>query len=547
MEHVSGTFIRHEPCPECESRDNVGIYEQPDGTLNGYCFGCETFFKDWEGGHKPAKVHTQGIQVRHLEYQNLTKRGISEETCRIFKYGILDYKGQKVQAAPYKTKAPEEGTSYKCRTRDKDFFWLGSAKHVELFGQHLWSGGGNQLIITEGEIDALSISEALNNNWEVVSVPNGAAGAANTIKENLEWVESFKKIILAFDNDDSGRTGVDKIAQIITPGKLHVINWGKYKDANEVLVAEGTKRVRDYVFYKSDIYRPDGILTGNDISLEELLEDTTHASYDIMYPKLHQTLKGLRKQELTLLLAGSGSGKSTFSRELAFDLLKQGATIGYIALEESVKKSALGFIAIDNNVPLGELYMDRTILTKEEMEKSYQKVIANNSLFLYDHFGSLDGTNLLNKIRYMAVALECDYIFLDHISIVISGTDTNDDERRMIDKIMTNLRSIAENTGSGVVVVSHVKNKHGKSAEEGGLITMSDARGSGSLKQLSDNIISLERDMTDEINNHITTVKVLKNRLMADIGTCDTCEYNLKTGRLLPLNEDIEFTKGVDF
>lgn len=61
------------------------------------------------------------------------------------------------------------------------------------------------LVITEGEIDALSVSQAQGNKYPVVSIPNGAQGAKKAILNNLAWVESYERVILAFDMDEAGR------------------------------------------------------------------------------------------------------------------------------------------------------------------------------------------------------------------------------------------------------------------------------------------------------------------------------------------------------
>ena len=64
---------------------------------------------------------------------------------------------------------------------------------------------------------------------------------------------------------------------------------------------------------------------------------------------------------------------------------------------------------------------------------------------LYDHFGSLSADTIYSRIEYMALGLDIKVIFLDHLSILLSGLDG--DERRMIDKTMTDLRSLVARTG----------------------------------------------------------------------------------------------------
>ena len=89
---------------------------------------------------------------------------------------------------------------------------------------------------------------------------------------------------------------------------------------------------------------------------------------------------------------------------------------------------------------------------------------------MFDGFGSFDPSLVYNRIEYLASGLECRVIFLDLLSILLSGLDG--DERRMIDTTMTKLRSLVERTGISLFLVSHLR-RRGKdraSHEEGGRI-----------------------------------------------------------------------------
>ena len=71
---------------------------------------------------------------------------------------------------------------------------------------------------------------------------------------------------------------------------------------------------------------------------------------------------------------------------------------------------------------------------KEELVEAFDDV-ANWNLHLYDGFGSYDPDVIYNRIEYLASGLDTRIIFLDHLSILLSGLDG--DERRMIDTTMT--------------------------------------------------------------------------------------------------------------
>jgi twinkle protein len=159
------------------------------------------------------------------------------------------------------------------------------------------------------------------------------------------------------------------------------------------------------------------------------------------------------------------------------------------------------------------------------------RTVGSGNLFLYDHFGSCDSDNLISRIRYMARGLECGFIFLDHISIVVSGIDDGD-ERRIIDNTMTKLRMLTQELHVGMIVVSHLKRLKEGAHEEGGQTSLSQLRGSGAIGQLSDIAIGLERNQQDEEKKNLTRMRVLKNRLDGDTGVAGTLRYDKITGRL---------------
>jgi len=138
----------------------------------------------------------------------------------------------------------------------------------------------------------------------------------------------------------------------------------------------------------------------------------------------------------------------------------------------------------------------------------------------------------------MVKGLNCKYIFLDHISIVISGMDTQD-ERRLIDMTMTKLRKLVEELKCAMFVVSHLKRPEGKFGHEEGVQTsLSHLRGSHSLAQLSDCVLGFERDQQSEDEHNVLTCRVLKNRFSGDTGIATTLIYNKDTGRLSEGNFD---------
>ncbi len=467
------------------------------------------------------------------EFRALSRRGISEETCRKWNYRVGRRQGRTVQVANFSPTGTV--TFQKVRTADKDFIVTGESKKLgrTLYGAWLWRDSGRMVVVTEGEIDALSVSQVQQNKWPVVSVPTGAQGAAKAVRHNVEWLEKFDKVIFMFDNDEPGRAAAKECAEVLAPGRAFIARL-PLKDANEMVQAGRGKELIDSI-WGAKVHRPDGIIDGVDITFEDLTGEKVEG-YETQYPELNAKLRGIRKGELTLLTAGTGIGKTTLVREIAKHFNDAGLATGNIFLEESFRKTVQGFIAIDRNVALGDLRQNPELITEADYRASLERVIHNGRIFFYNHFGSLESDNLLAKMRYFAVGLQVDFIFLDHISIAISGTESSrEGERKDIDRLMTRLRELIEQTGVGVVAICHLVKKDGTPHEEGGRVTLDHLRGSGTLKQIPDNIIAIERDQQGD-DPDVATLRVLKNREFGDLGEADTIRYSKRTGRLLPEN-----------
>lgn len=527
MREVSeGQYIKKIGCDACGSSDANAVYS--DG--NTHCFSCETtVFADED-------IVEDTVMNNNLfkgSYKALNKRRISEATCKKYSYqvGEDDY-GNPIQIANY-FDGNKKLVGQKIRQQNKQFIYRGDSK-VGLYGQHLFAAGGRKVIITEGEIDALSIGEAFGCKWPVVSLINGAKSAYKNIKANLEWVTSFDEVVLWFDDDEHGHTATESVASLFKPGQLKAIASTGYKDANELLVAKGTGAVVS-ASYNAQAIRIDGVVNGKDL-WELLSKEEVFETYSYPFPQLEEKFKGLRKGELVTFTAGSGVGKSTIVKEIAYHLLmKEGLKIGYVALEENVKRSALGFMGMYMNKPL---FFEYENISMEDKKKAWEATMEPGNLFFYDHFGSLEEDNLLNKMRLLITQEGVDFIVLDHVSIVVSGNNDGD-ERKAIDALMTNLRSLAEETQAGILVISHLRRPQGdKGHEDGASVSLAQLRGSGAIAQLSDAVVGVERNMQDAEFGNQVKLRILKNRFVGDVGLADTLQFDKETGRMHVVDDD---------
>ena len=536
----SESFVLHkERCPRCTENggdydgDNLARYS--DG--HGYCFACEYY----EPGEVDETTKTEGGKRRMAgnnllpfgTIKALSNRNISEETCRKFGYFINRLAdGTAVQVAQYFNQAGELVAQH---TRDgqKNFKWIGNSREGVLFGQHLWGSGGRRVIITEGEIDCMTVSQIQGNKWPVVSIKSGASAAPKDIRQALEWLETFQEVVFCLDMDEPGRKAAQECAALLSPGKARIVHL-PLKDAN-LCLTEGKVHELTQALWNAKPYRPDGIVNIKD--LKEKSRKAVPYGAKFKYLELCETIRGIRGGELMLFTAGSGVGKSTIVHEIAYELNQEhGWPLGVLALEEAVGKTARRYVGMSLDKPLN---LPGYEIPDEEYDAAFDRVAARENIWFYDHFGSTDVDGILSKLRFLVVSCGVKVVVLDHISIVVSGLDeVAESERKTIDKLMTKLRSLVEETGVALLAVVHLKRpEKGKSWNEGREPSLTDLRGSGSLEQLSDVVAALSRDQQGDNPNQASII-ILKNRPAGVTGKAGNVEYRRDTGRLVPIEPD---------
>lgn len=545
MEQEGSIFLFHAPCENCGSSDGNSVYS--DG--HEYCFVCEHRIPSSEErtkrlesrrGSGGNKVSTNGGGISLLtwgenegQYVALTKRRISKEICEKAGYWIAKVNGKLVQVANYRDQNGEI-ISQKTRGANKEFAARGKHKSDALYLKHLWSGG-KRIVITEGEIDALSVMQVQGGKWPVVSLGSGAQAAKKTLAANYEYLDQFEEIILMFDMDEAGRKAVEEAAPVLPAGKVKVAVL-PYKDANECLVNGDTEAIINQIF-NANPWVPDGVVSA--VSMKERVQQhlETAESVGLLFDGcngLNERTLGARGGEVIMVTSGSGMGKSTFVRQqmLAWGN-KYDKRVGAAMLEESAEETVEDILGLHCGFRLRQspLEFKQEFVTSGSYDLAFNEVFGSDKFHLYDSFAEAETERLLAKLHYMRQGLNCDVIVLDHISIVVSASEESD-ERKMIDRLMTKLKSFAKSTGVILVVVCHLKNPtKGKAHEEGRPVSITDLRGSGALRQLSDTIIALERNQQGDMPN-LVLIRLLKCRFTGDTGVAGYMEYNKQTGRL---------------
>ena len=531
MHHETDSeFVGHEPCPECNSSDALARYD--DG--HGFCFGCQYYQHSSDDSSDRLPTGVVSVSGRQADDvfrgmpQELQRRRISKKTCTKWHYLVgKDYNGKPVQIANY---YDEEG-NFKCqkvRWADKSFTMKGDKKNPPLYGMHLWQRGGKKIVVTEGEIDALSVSEAQENKWPVVSLPNGASSAKKAIKQHLEYLESFDEVILMFDNDEAGNKAVEESVNLFSPSKVKVAKL-EAKDPNELLQAGRVREIIDAV-WRARPYQPDGVICAAD--LKEAIEKPVE--YGLSYPwkSVTDQTYGIRLREIITLGAGTGMGKSEWYKEIATHLLMHHKeNVGMLYLEEAPKDTLLGIMGKYASIPF---HIPDSTFTEEQRDEAFEAVTKDNRLFLYDSFGYTDYEVIKSRIRFLVVSCGCKYIFLDHVTALVSSSDVQD-ERRALDNIMTSLASMVRELNFTLFLVSHLSSPEGKPHEEGGRVQIKQFRGSRAIGQWSSYMIGLERNQqaSDEEVRGTTIMRILKDRYTGRAsGFTQAFGYDNKTGRL---------------
>lgn len=535
--------IGTEPCPECRKKgkdtdgNNLVIYD--DGPP--MCHACE--FVDWESydGSSNRKPSTNPDLLPMEDFRQ--GRDIPVDVFRKYSYAIHDNK----LVAPYQRDGKVVYQALRWKEGDKKkFSTVGDNHGIELFGQHLWNPDKFSdktkkiLVITEGELDCLAAHHMLSATGyqsPVVSISNGVKNAVKHIKTNYEWVDKWDSIVICFDMDEVGQEAARDVAELF-PGKAKVMSL-PLKDACDMLKARQQQEFRT-AFFEAKVYRPDGIIHISEVSKEKIDDKQIYVFKD---DEVTTRLIGKEAGELILIGSGSGMGKSTWVRREILHDLKQGHKVGVIMLEESPEDTINELCGLITGTPVRRILSQRKLKrVKPDLRFSMQDTLDDNELakarewlneqplFTYKHHGTLDSKNLVGKMRHMIVGCGCTHIYLDHISLVVAGSDG--DERKDIDALMKSMVSLKEETGAIFMVVSQFSTPDGKPYEEGAATHLNSFRGSRSMGQAADIAIGLERNQQAESEEErsLVTIRSLKARRSGYTGIMCRKYYNATTG-----------------
>lgn len=545
FEETESTLIRaHIPCPKCSSHDACAEY-----TDHYHCFSCNsTWRKD--------TVSDSGIETnfeRRLEkmeegkIREIADRCISLEACE--KFGVRSLvKDHRIQKHfyPYFNSSGVK-VAEKTRVVDtKQFFWTGDNKDVALFGAQCQPTTGKFVVVCEGEIDCLTMWQVLGGRSTCVSIPNGCR-AAKAIKDNYEYLNKFDNIVICFDGDEPGKESAEKIAQILPPRKTKVMKFSAdYKDPNAMLMAGKTQELVN-LFWRAEEYRPEDIINIGDMF--DRLSDyrKTHEYTPTPWVGLNDMVQGTRPGQLIVMAAGTGMGKSAFLKSWMYHLVQTtDKLIGALYLEENPEETVISLMSLAAGMNLKKNQVWDSC-SQEDLKKFFETCGANRRIELFEPLNNTEPDYVCNKIRYLAVARGCKFIFLDHLTYLV---DDSDDPRRALNRLVKMLHDLCVELDIVVIAACHLRKSatSQRSSEEGGRVTLDDLKDSSSVKQLSDIVVGIERNSQDPDKDKANTsiLRVLKNRDFGQKGPATALYYEAETTRLVELSVEEVFNKDVE-
>lgn len=462
------------------------------------------------------------------EYVGLPSRKIRQETAEHFHYHVAYFNGKPVQVANYHDEAGQV-VAQKVRFPGKDFLFLGDVTDALPFGAAVWPKTGKKLVVTEGEIDAMSFSQVQGNKYPVVSIATGAGPQIRKyIAKHLDYFRGFDEVIIMFDNDEPGRDAAKVAAEVIGSKARIAEIPSPFSDPNDMLVAGG-QAVEDLVnaMWRAKAYRPEGIVEMGDILEEAFTKPEVGLSWP--FPTLTDLTYGIRLGEVYTLGAGTGIGKTDLFTQIVSHMVGvHGEKVGYFSLEQMPAETA---VRIAGKMVERPLHIPG-VRGATKAEKARIRKSVDGHVFLYDSFGANEWEGIKYHMEYLAHAEGVKYFFLDHLTALAAAEE---DERRGLDRIMAEIGALVKQLNATVFLISHLATPQGQPHEEGGRVFIRHFRGSRAIGFWSHFIFAIERDQQAANPNErgLSTFRVLKDRYTgASTGATFTFNYNQESGML---------------
>ena len=512
----------HQACPfeDCGSSDAFNWND--DGY--GFCHSCGESYPnkhklpvfDWAKQSYPLKRRENIMmkEVKGVTYDDI--RGIDPEVCKL--YGIqiqTDADGKPVR---YAYKYPHT-VKYRAFD-DKSKTWI-KDKGVgmnHLFGPEFNSNSSNKLYLTEGEFDAASLYQILGQKFFVKSLPSASIGE-KFIKQNYNYLNSFKEIIYAGELDDAGRRSAEKLYESF-PTKLYYVPMSKYKDANEFLMAGDGEELK-WTALKPQRYSPDNFFCSDEEVAQAIRTENPYDYTPTGHTGLDDKIRGIVKGGLTFLKAPRGTGKTEVIRYFETGLLKNPDTrIALLHMEEmrSTTYRAMATYHLGVNVRTKDDAQENGV-SEDDVVKAALEATQGERTIVFEMRSHDDPLKLLEYTRLASTVYGAEYIFVDHVQRLAYLSQTGvDGATSVLTSLGARMAQLSKELNIGVVFISQVnddgRTKYASSLEEEAIIC-----------------IKIERDVENEdvTVQNTTDFIVDKNRPFARLGRAGSVYYDPET------------------
>jgi len=527
---------------KCNS-SRVQVFEQDDGSLNGYCFACDTFVPDPMGdGVKASDIpkskridkSPEDIAAEMEEIGNLTAVDLP---TRMIRAKSLDLYGVKVGVSTKDGKTPayvffpryRKGVlvSYKVRLLDPKKMWsVGDGKDVDMFGWELAkASGAKRLIITEGEFDAIALAKLLEvytpEKYKeyipaVISLPNGSASCRRDLARCMPEIRKFFNegdISFCFDQDDAGAAAL-KAAMLIC-GKATSITLPR-KDANQCVLDKVGKAAVKCITFQAETPKTSRLIWGRDVHDAARIPAVMGLSWP--WPHMTELTRGMRYGETTYIAAGEKMGKSEVVNALAAHFaVVHNLKVMLAKPEESNNKT---YKLIASKVE-GKVFHDPKVeFDYAAYDRSGAKIMDNVCMLnLYQHISWMG----LKEDIASAAAQGVKIVFIDPITNLTNGMSTGE-ANEVLQGIAQELAAMALDLDIHILIFCHL-NKREKGAtpwDRGAEITTGYFAGSSGMARSCNYAWGLrgnkDKELTPEERN-MRYLDLLADREFGEVGS----------------------------
>jgi len=351
-----------------------------------------------------------------------------------------------------------------------------------LFGWQALPEGSREVVITEGEVDALSWYQL---GFHALSVPNGAKGLG-WLDEEYERLERFDTIYVAFDMDAPGQEGALELISRLGSERCALVDTGDYEDANLLLQSGDLDEVRELANKMVRDARPLDPVELKQASryVNEMIpmfldtEESEEDGFDPPFEKLRGLLKH-RWGEYTVVVGINGHGKSQFIHQTLLSGISQGHRACIYSGEMPIKR----LLYRSDIQAVGK--SDLTIPDIQAVHQWY-----HNKLWLFELTGSAKAQRLLEVFEYAHRRYGIRIFIIDSLLKCGIAEDDKDGQKEFIEAVC----DFKNEYPVHVFLITHPRKGEGEFVAPGKM----DVRGSASIVDLADTQLSLWRNKVKE-------------------------------------------------